>query len=151
MKKIAVLFFIAISILSCEFQPESQKQKYYTPTASQITDKLFTEKGTSWGISFYEYYSIETKTNKYKYSKKGSGFRYSFSKNFHYEYQRWRNDYEYVWYPVIEKSYSGVVDVSNGKLIFHDLLGETRVEESIQFSENGEWIKIGDPAYKRNN
>ena len=93
MKKIAVLFFIAISILSCEFQPESQKQKYYTPTASQITDKLFTEKGTSWGISFYEYYSIETKTNKYKYSKKGSGYRYSFSKNFHYEYQRWRNDY----------------------------------------------------------
>lgn len=56
-----------------------------------------------------------------------------------------------MWYPVIEKSYSGVVDVSNGKLIFHDLLGETRVEESIQFSENGEWIKIGDTAYKRNN
>lgn len=149
MKKIVlILLFITLILTSCEFRSESEKQKYYTPTASQIMQELFTERGTVWGLAFYEYYTIG---NTNKHSKKGSGYRYYFSKNLQYEYKSWKNIYEYVWSPVIVSSYSGSVEVFDGKIIFHNLFGESRLEKKIQFSQNGEWIKIGDTAYKFNN
>lgn len=148
---IFVIFISAISLFisGCEFEPESEKQSYYTPTVEQIKAKIFTSKGTTWGVSIFSYYSTGTTEHKWQQSNKGSGYEYSFSSDFMYSYQRWQNDYEYVWSPYTTTSYSGKVEIYDGKMIFHGLFGEPELEKTIQFSENGEWIKIGNSAYKR--
>ena len=144
------LFFILTSFfVGCSFTPESEQQKYYTPSAEEITKTLFTEKGTNWEISHFEYYKSNKKEYQYKHNKKGFGYTYSFQREFNYSYVSWENKYEYVWSPRTITSYSGAVEVYDGKMIFHGLYGETSLEKAIQFSENGKWIKIGDMAYHR--
>ena len=144
------LFFILTSFfVGCSFTPESEQQKYYTPSAEEITKTLFTEKGTNWEISHFEYYKSNKKKYQYKHNKKGFGYTYSFQKELNYSYVSWENKYEYIWRPKTITSYSGTVEVYDGKMVFHGLYGETNLEKAIQFSENGKWIKIGDSAYRR--
>lgn len=150
-KKLVILLVFAVlttfCVSGCDFTPESEEQSYYTPTAEQIQTKIFTLSGTKWGVSFYQRYTADKK----KYSKKGSGSRYTFSSDLIYDYQDWKNDYEYIWAPYTTKSYTGVCEISDGKIIFHNLFGETVLEKNVQLSDNGEWLKIGNSAYKRNN
>lgn len=149
MKKLAILLLlIPFLFVSCEVEPEAEQQTYYTPTAEQITNTLFTEKGTKWEVSFFEYYKSKKKEYKNKQSKKGSGIIYTFSKDFQYSYTSWENDSPYSWNPRTITQYSDSADVSDGHIIFHNLFGETRLNKTIELSENGNWIKIGGSAYR---
>ncbi len=150
-----MLFLISTVFTGCDelalfvgTESESEVQDYYAPTANEIKNKIFTEKGTNWEVSFFNYYSTGTDEHRWQLSNKGSGYIYSFYSDFTYEYRTWKNDYEYLWVPYTTKSYSGKVDIYDGKMVFYDLFGEEKLEKSIQLSENNRWIKIGNSAYK---
>ena len=150
MRNFAVLLFlIPFLFIGCDVEPESEKQDYYTPTAEQISNTLFTEYGTKWEVSFFEYYKSKKKEYKNKHSKKGSGTTFLFIKDFKYSYTSWENKNPYSWHPHIVSQYSDSVDVSDGHIIFHNLFGYSQLDRTVKFSENGEWIKIGDSAYRR--
>ena len=146
MKKL-FLFLILFCFISCEFIPESERQNYYTPTIAQIQNNIFKPNGTTWSVSYFDYYSTGTQEHRWQQSKKGSGYKWSFFADFTYSYQKWENYYEYVWSPITVTSYSGDVEIYDGKIVFYGLFGEPRLEKSIQLSEDNKWIKIGDSAY----
>lgn len=71
MKKLAILLLlIPFLFVSCEVEPESEQQTYYTPTAEQITNTLFTEKGTKWEVSFLNIINQKRKNTKINRVKK---------------------------------------------------------------------------------
>ena len=147
--RLFLLFLISIIFISCDFgfEPESEKQTYYTPTVEQMKTYIFKEHGTTWSVSFYSYYSTGTKEHQWQQSNKGSGYKYSFYSDLTYSYRSWENKYEYVWAPEMKANYSGKVDILDGKIIFYDLFGESKLEKTVQLSDNNKWIKIGDSAY----